>query len=213
MLSAILAAVNGENINKRRSPWIGKIGQKVASEKLTIIDDGRMKGGIKSALADDEGVPTTRKPVIEKGILKTYLHDYYNARIAKMEPMGNGFRRGARTVEGIHKWPAGASPSNIEVIPGNKNLDEMIQEMERGLIIRKFASPHVDFMTGNFGLEIRNATLIENGEEKYSIKHALLVGNIYGMINNIIEIGRDRQLIGTILLPPIKFGELQIVGM
>jgi len=55
MLTAVLAAVNGENINRRRSPWINKIGEKVASEKLTIVDDGRMKGGIRSALADDEG--------------------------------------------------------------------------------------------------------------------------------------------------------------
>ena len=212
MLLAILAAVNGENINKRRSPWIGKIGQKVASEKLTIIDDGRMRGGIRSALADDEGVPTTRKPIIEKGVLRTYLYDYYNAKIAGAEPMGNGFRRGARTIENMHRWSAGAAPSNVEIVAGNKSVDEMIHETEKGLFIRKFAAPYVDFMTGNFGLEIRNAILIENGDKKLSIKHALLIGNIYEMINNIIEIGRERKLIEIMLLPAMKFGGLQVVG-
>ena len=213
MLTAVLAAVNGENINRRRSPWINKIGEKVASEKLTIVDDGRMRGGIRSALADDEGVPTTRKPIIERGVLKTYLYDYYNARIAEVEPTGNGFRRSARTIEDIHEHPAGAAPSNIEITPGEKSIDDIISSTECGVLIKKFAAPYVDFITGNFGLEIRNAVLIENGERKEPIKHALLVGNIYKAINNIVDIGREQKMIGTILLPAIRFSELQIIGL
>ncbi len=213
MLTAILVAVNGENINRHRSPWIGKIGEKVAEESFTMIDDGRMKYGLKSALADDEGVPTTRKPIIEKGVLKNYLFDYYNARIAKVEPRGNGFRRGTRTIEGTHKAPAGTAPSNIEITPGNKDLDTLMAEMDKGLVVEKFAIPNVDFITGNFGMEIRSAIMIEEGEKKQPIKHALLIGNLYKALNNITGIAKKREQIGAILLPAIRFRNLQVVGL
>ncbi len=213
MLTAILGATNGENINKKRSPWIGKIGEKVASESLSIIDDGRMSGGLRSALADDEGVPTTRKPIIEKGILRSYYYDYYNSRIANTEPTGNGFRRGIRTQENTHRHPASTAVSNIEILPGKKTLDEIIEDTEKGIIIRKVAAPYVDFITGNFALEIRNATLIENGKKTQPIKHALLIGNIYEAIRNIEQIAKQQEKIGIITLPAIKFKNLQIVGL
>ena len=172
-----------------------------------------MRGGIRSALADDEGVPTTRKLIIEKGILRTYLYDYYNARIAGVEPTGNGFRRGARTIEDIHKHPAGATPSNVEIVPGGKSIDDIISNTEHGVLVKKFAAPYVDFITGNFGLEIRNAVLIKNGEEKEPIKHALLVGNMYDCLKNITGIAKEREKIGIVLLPAIRFREMQLVGL
>ena len=213
ILTAILAAVNGENINRHRSPWIGKIGEKIASEDLTVMDDGKMKYGLRSALADDEGIPTTKKPIIEKGVLRNYIYDYYNAKIAGVEPTGNGYRRGVRTIETTHKNPAGPAPSNIEILPGNKDTEALIAEMDRGLIVKKFAAPNVDFITGNFGMEIRNAVIIENGEAKQPIKHALLIGNLYEALNNISGIAKKQERMGIMLLPAIRFKNLQIVGL
>ena len=213
MLSDLLMAANGENINRKRSPWIGKIGEQVTAECLTIVDDGRLRGGLRSALADDEGVPTTRKAIIEKGVLKSYYFDYYNARIAKVTPTGNGYRRGVRTIEDAHNRMALSSLSNVEVIAGNKSYDELISEIDKGVIIKKFAYPTVDFLTGNFALEVRSAVLVENGEETQPIKHALLVGNMYDCLKNITGIAKEREKIGIVLLPAIRFREMQLVGL
>jgi len=213
MLSDILMAASGENVNRNRSPWINKIGEKVASDSLTIVDNGRMPYGLRSALADDEGVPTTVKPIIERGVLKNYYYDHYNAVIAGIESTGNGFRRGIRTLEDAHLGPSSCVPSNIEVISGSKNLDQLIGEMDRGILIKKFAYPTVDFLSGNFGLEIRSAVLIENGEEKAPVKHALLVGNMYEALKNITGIAKEQEIIEYFKLPAIRFGNLQVVGI
>ena len=213
LLRGALQAANGENINRKRSPWIGKLNQKIASEDLTIIDDGRMRGGLRSALADDEGVPTTSKPIIEKGILKNYYYDHYNAGIANTEPTGNGFRRGISSIENAHTTIPRCTLSNVKVLPSNKSLDDLVTEVDKGVIIKKFAYPEVDFITGNFGLEVRSAVLVENGSIGDSIKHALLVGNIYEALNNISGIGRELFKVENFVLPYIRFRGIQLVGL
>ncbi len=213
LLRVITIAANGEYINRRMSPWMGKLGQQVAVPDLTIIDDGRLDGGLRSALADDEGVPTTRKTIIEKGILKNYFYDSYNSNIANTESTGNGFRRGIISVEDTHTRMASCSASNIVVERGGKSFEELVSEIERGILIFKFAYPQADPITGNFGLEIRNAVLIQNGSETKSIKHALLAGNMYKALANITGIGNKQYNYENFRVPYIRFRDLQIVGM
>jgi len=210
--STVAFAISGEHVNKRRSPWKDKLNEKVASEALTIVDDGRMPGGILSALIDDEGVPTGTKTIVNKGVLKSFIHDTYNAYIADTESTGNGYRRFARTVEEIFSRPVSCTISNMEVKPGDKDLENMINEIDRGCLIEKFAAPYADPFTGTFGLEIRCATLIENGSLGKPIRHALLSGNFYEAIKKILMIGKEQELVENMKLPPIAFEKLELIG-
>lgn len=210
--STVAFAISGEHINKQRSPWKDKLNEKVASEALTIVDDGRMPEGILSALIDDEGVPTGTKTIIDKGVLKSFIYDTYNAYIADTESTGNGYRRFTRTVEEIFSRPVSCTISNMEVKPGDKDLENMINEIDRGCLIEKFAAPYADPFTGTFGLEIRCATLIENGSLGKPIRHALLSGNFYEAIKKILIIGKEQELVENMKLPPIAFEKLELIG-
>ena len=212
-MRVVTIATSGEYVNRRMSPWIGKLDQEVASQSLTIIDDGRLKGGLRSALADDEGVPTTRKYIIERGVLKNYLFDSYNANISGVESTGNGFRRGITSVEDAHTRITSCSSSNIIIEPGEKDLDSLISEIDRGVLIYKFAYPQADPITGNFGLEVRNAVLIEDGSLTIGIKHALLTGNMYEALRNISGIGKKQYKYENYLIPYMRFSGLQLIGM
>jgi len=212
ILSVIPTAASGELINRGASPWINKLGQEVASKDLTVIDDGRLPGGLKSALADDEGVPTTRKAIIEKGILKNYLFDTYNAGITGTKSTGNGFRRGTTSIENAHTRPVSCAASNVIVQPGSKDIQDLVSETDEGVLIYKFAYPHVDPISGNFGLEVRNAVLIRNGSPETAVKHAILAGNIYTALKHIDGLGKQQYFIGSFLVPYIKFSKLQLIG-
>jgi len=210
--SSISVAVNGEHVNKKRSPWVGKLNQAVASDLLTIKDNPSLPEGPRSSPIDDEGVPTKEKALIEKGILKSYVFDSYNGNIAKVGSTGNGFRRGTRSIEDAYQSQATCRPSNLEIIPGNKTLDQLISEVKFGVIIEKFAAPNVDGITGNFGLEIRSAVLIENGELTQPIKHALLIGNFYKGLMSIFGVAKEARLAENVKTPAIGFEGFQLVG-
>jgi PmbA protein len=212
LLYTVEFATNSEQVNKKRSPWINKIGERVASENLTIWDDGRYGGGLRSALADDEGVETCKKTIIEKGILRSYIYDSYNANIAGVKTTGNGFRRGTRSIEGAFNVPAACGYSNLVVKTGNKSLDEVVESIDSGVLIEAFAAPEVNPVTGGFGCEVRNATLIEKGNLTKPVKHALLTGNMYEALQNILEVGKNPRIVEKSVLPAIALSGVTLVG-
>lgn len=210
--SVVAVGANGEHVNKKRSPWVDKLGEKVASEKLTIYDNPLLEDGPRSGIYDDEGVPTLKKAIIEEGTLKTFFYDSYNANIAGTQSTGNGYRRGTRSIENAHRSATECRPSNLEVKPTSKSLDELIQEIKYGIVIEKFAAPDIDGFTGNFALEVRNGIIIENGELKTPIKHALLTGNFYRGLENIFGLANDVKLVENVKVPSIAFSGFKLVG-
>ncbi|UCD92419.1 MAG: TldD/PmbA family protein [Methanobacteriota archaeon] len=219
LLSSLGYAISGENVNKKRSPWIDKIGSKMFSETLNIMDDPLLPGGIQSAPIDDEGSPAVRKTIVEKGVLKRFIYDHYNAQIAQQEG-GNGFRRGVGTIEKSHFIPASCSVSNLTIPPGDKGLDEMISELDKGILVEKFAAPEVNQFSGAFGLEVRNASIIEKGEIKEYVKFALLSGNLFESLGKVLMIGNDNAIGGPWMItspgaaycPSVTFEGFQLVG-
>jgi len=204
--STILEAVNGENVNRRRSPWSGKLGQVVSDPVLTVIDDGRLAGGLRSGTVDDEGVPTSRKVLIERGVLKSYIYDSYNGAIAGRESTGNGFRRSIRSVEGAHLLQAKCISSNAAISPGRDAMEDLIDNTD--LVVYKVAAPYADPFTGSFALELRNG--LYHGK---SVKHALLCGNIFECLKHITGISEETKNAGAVILPAIRFDGLSLVGM
>jgi PmbA protein len=205
-------ATSSEQVNRGRSPWINKLETEVACKEFTVEDDGRYPGGIRSALADDEGVETSRKVIIEKGVLKSYIYDSYNANIASTKATGNGFRRGTRSIEGSFARPAVCAYSNMIIKPGKKSLEEMISQIDKGVLVETFAAPEVNPVTGGFSCEVRNATLIEKGQLTKHVKHALLTGNMYELLKNVAYLGNDVKIVDSFVLPTIAFEDTTLVG-
>lgn len=212
LYSLVAHAISGENVNKRSSPWADKMGEPVASENLSIVDNGQSKHGLLSSVIDDEGVPTQKTPTIEKGVLKSYLFDSYNAYQLEMQSTGNGIRRIARDLAGRFTVPAVCAGTTMEVLPGTKSVDEIIGEIKRGVYVEHFAWPIVDPMSGTFSNEIRNARIIENGELGEPIKHALWVGNLYESLKGNIMVANDPEVHDKRVVPTIAFPGTEVIG-
>jgi len=212
LLFIIEFATSSEQVNKGRSPWIDKLETEVANKEFTVEDDGRYPGGMRSALADDEGVKTSRKAIIDKGVLKSYIYDSYNAGIAGVRATGNGFRRGTSSVEGAFTRPAVCAYSNMIIKHGRKTQEEIISQIDRGVLVETFAAPEVNPVTGGFSCEVRNATLIKRGQLTKHVKHALLTGNMYELLKNVAYVGNDVKVVDSFVLPTIAFGGATLVG-
>lgn len=212
LLSSVEFATSSEQVNRGRSPWTRKIGTRVASPKLTVIDDGTYPGGIRSAVADDEGVKATKKTVISNGVLKSYIYDSYNANIVKVKSTGNGYRRGTRTVEGAFASPVTCEYANMIIKSGNENREQLVSEIDKGVLIERFASPEINTITGGFGCEVRDAIIIEGGQLQNHVRHALLTGNMYKGLTEIVDIADDVKTVENIMLPTIAFSGFKLIG-
>ncbi len=218
VLSTVGSAVNGKNVHRKRSAWMGKVGVEVASAGITIRDKPRMPKGLASCIVDDEGGLTRDRTIIQAGILKGYLADHYHSRLVDMAA-GNGFRRAVATVEGAYTRPAETETSNLVIEPGTKSLDALIAEVDHGVYVEKVAAPEVNEYSGAFAQEVRNATLIEKGELRDHVKFALVSGNFYEGLKNVVGIGRDLvpshgflSVPGCAYVPAMAFDGFELVG-
>jgi predicted Zn-dependent protease len=165
-----------------------------------------------SAAVDDEGVPMQTTTIIEKGVLKSYVFDSYNAAQVDLESTGNGLRRDSRDAQGAFTAPTGCSPTTLEIPAGSKTVDEIVSEVDRGVYVEHFAWPQVDPLSGAFSNEMRNAQLIENGELTTKIRYSLLVGNLFEAIGRELMIGSDLQVNSKYVMPTIALSGIEIVG-
>lgn len=218
VIGTIGSAVNGNDVHRKRSPWAEKIGQDVASAGMTIRDRPRMASGLASGVVDDEGSATRDRTLIQAGTLKGFIADQHHAPLVGMPP-GNGFRRAVATVEGAYTRPAETNLSNLVVEPGTKSLDALLAEVDRGVYVEKFAAPEVNPFSGSFAMEVRNATLIEKGALTDHVKVALLTGNFFEGLKNVVGIGRDLApshgfltAPGCAYVPAIAFEGFELVG-
>ncbi len=212
LATSIVPAVSAESVYKKRSPWAGMEGEQVASEKLTIVDDPSDSRGLLSAAYDDEGVPTSVKRVIEKGVLNTYLYDSYNSSIDGKVPSGNGMRRRPQDAQYLFRSSLACAPVNMVVRPGRRSPEDIISSMGEGVVVERFAFPTVNPYTGAFSLEVRSAHIVKNGSPAGHIKHALVTGNMFDGLKNIVEVGNDATITGDTVLPSIAFDGFEVVG-
>jgi len=201
----IFNLVNGEEINRGRSLFKGKLGEKVGSEKITIIDDGTKDRMLGSRGFDDEGTCTKRKLVIEKGVLKTYLDNLSTALEGKRGPTGNGFRGGFRGTLGV-------SPTNFYLEPGDYLLDDILREAEGGLYVMNTMGFGVDPITGNFSLGAQGR-LIEGGRPGRPVTGVTIAGKFEKILNSIEMVGKELIFDGSIASPPLLIKEMMIAGV
>lgn len=199
-------SVSALAVQEKRSFFANKLGKQVASKDLTIHDDPQLHEGIKTTKCDHEGIDVLQKPIIKEGVLKNYLYTSYTAYIDNVESTGNAIRSG---FQGLPR----TAPINI-TIQGNKNLEEMISEVEKGVLIREYVMGlgHANIITGDFSIVAPTAFLIEKGEIKHSLNTITIAGNFFQTLKNIQAIGKDSILTQNGKIPSIAVKNLTISG-
>ncbi|MCX7737840.1 MAG: TldD/PmbA family protein [Hydrogenothermaceae bacterium] len=170
--------------NNGLSVYAGKIGEKVASELVTVVDDGAIKGKNGSFNFDDEGVPAQRKVLIEKGILKGYMYDRLSAMKEGRESTGNGRRDSYKNIPIVRM-------TNTYIESGRDNPYDIIKDTKKGVYVVKMGGGQVNTVNGDFVFEIMEGYLIENGEITYPIRGATLLGNGPKALEDIDAVGYD----------------------
>ena len=197
----MLSALESDNVQKGRSSLKRRVGEQIASEGLTITDDGLLAGGIDSSAFDGEGVPSQRTILVEKGILKGFLYDSYTAGKDGAKSTGNSVRSGYSDVPRV-------GPRNLIVSSpfAHDLLAETKGYLVGGLIGAHTANP----ISGDFSVEARNAFRIAPGKAAMPIRSLMLAGNIFEILKDI-EIGTDVRAIGAIVTPTVKV-RMKVVG-
>jgi PmbA protein len=203
ILGHIFEGVDGDSIYRGASFLAGKLGQKIAADQVTIIDDGTIKGGFGTSPFDGEGVPTRRTLVIENGVLRSYLLNTYTAKKLGLETTGNASR-------GLAGTP-GIGPGNYFLQPGSKTPQEIISEIKDGLYVTEFLGHGANLVTGDYS---RGASglWISGGELAYPVEEITVAGNLKEMFFNISEIANDLQFRGAMASPTIRIEGLLVGG-
>ncbi len=190
---AIGHGLEGDFNRKKTSAFSDLMGKRVAAPGVTVVDDGTLPDRRGSITIDDEGTPSSRTTLIEDGILVGYLQDRMNARLMGMEPTGNG-RRQSYSHQPIPRM------TNTFMESGDKDPEEIIRSVKKGLYAVNFGGGQVDIVSGKFVFSCTEAYLIENGKIGPAVKGATLIGNGPDVLTKVSMIGNDMQLdpgIGT----------------
>ena len=184
---AIGHGLEGDFNRKGTSAFSGRLGERVASELCTIVDDGTLTGRRGSLSIDDEGTPTENTVLIENGILKGYMQDKLNARLMGVKATGNGRR------ESYAHLPM-PRMTNTYMLPGDSDPGEIIASVDKGLYASNFGGGQVDITSGKFVFSASEAYLIENGKITRPVKGATLIGNGPDVLTRVSMVGNDLEL-------------------
>jgi TldD protein len=184
---AIGHGLEGDFNRKGSSAFSGKIGQRVAAKGVTVLDDGTIADRRGSLNVDDEGNATQRNVLIEDGILKGYIQDSMNARLTGVAPTGNGRRESYAHVPMPRM-------TNTYMLGGDKEPEEIVKSIKKGLYATNFGGGQVDITNGKFVFSASEAYWVENGKILYPVKGATIVGNGPECLKRVSMIGNDMKL-------------------
>jgi TldD protein len=184
---AIGHGLEGDFNRKKTSAFSGRLGQPVASELVTVVDDGTIQNRRGSLNVDDEGVPTRRNVLIEKGVLRGYMQDRLNSRLMGMDLTGNGRRES-------YAHPPMPRMTNTFMLAGQDEPSDIIRSVQKGLYAVNFGGGQVDITNGRFVFSASEAYLIEDGRVTSPVKGATLIGNGPESLTRVSRVGHDLKL-------------------
>ncbi len=216
---AVGHGLEGDFNRKKTSAFSDRLGERVASEGVTVVDDGTLPGRRGSLNTDDEGTPTQRTVLIENGVLRGYLQDRLNARLMGMEPTGNGRR------ESYAHLPM-PRMTNTFMLAGEDDPEDILRSVKRGIYAVSFGGGQVDIVSGKFVFSANEAYRIEDGRLGAPLKGATLIGNGPDVLSRVSRIGNDLALdrgVGTcgkdgqqvpvgVGLPTLRVDQLTVGG-
>jgi PmbA protein len=203
LLRNLSSAISGYALYKGASFLVGKLGTQIASELVTVIDDGTIAGALGSRPFDGEGLPIKKKIIVEKGRLQSYLLDSYSGRKLGMESTGNASRSVGE--------PPGVAPANFFFAAGGHTPEDIIKTVKQGFYVTELIGFGVNLVTGDYS---RGAAglWIENGELTHPVEEVTIAGNLKEMFQNIEMVGNDLELRGRIAAPTIKISQMTVAG-
>jgi len=202
----LINAVKADYVQRNQSAFKGKIGEKVASDIVTVYDDGLFNGGLRTWKFDGEGIPQQKTPIIEKGILRNYIYDNYTAKKEQKESTGNAARAGYLSTPNVEA-------TNFRIMPGNKSKEDLVSGLKEGLLVCFLQGAHSSNpASGEFSVVATPAWKIENGEIVYATKGAMLAGNIFQVLRNVSGLANNERKIGQLVAPWFLVENVKVVG-
>jgi PmbA protein len=205
--SGIASASNAENIQKKRSYLTDKFGETIGSNEITVVDNGTLPNGIATSSFDAEGAPRTETKIIDRGVLKSFLHDSYTAKKEGLKNTGNAVRGGG--------WDYRAVPSigytNLVLTPGKGDLDELVSEVDEGILML-YTGDRPNLATGELSAQVTAGFKIEKGELAYALKQTTVGVNLIDLLQNIDAIGKDTRQLSGVIAPSTKVSKAMISG-
>jgi len=194
LVGHFVAAVRGSNLYRDASFLLGKRGERVFSPRVTIAEHPHLKRGLGSAAFDGEGVATRERRLVDGGVLQGYVLDAYSARKLDMQTTGNA--------GGVH---------NLTVEPGERDFDELLYGMERGLVVTELMGQGVNIVTGDYS---RGAAgfWVENGEQVHPVNEITIAGNLAEMFAGIRAVGSDMDLNANIRTGSLLLERMTVAG-
>jgi PmbA protein len=190
---ALYGPLGGRSLQQKRSFLEGKLGEQIASDKLTIIDDPFIEKGLGSRPYDGEGIASRKRTIIEKGVLKEYLIDCYYGRKLGMEPTGG-------------------SMSNVIFEYGDKSLDELVGQVTKGILVTSFIGGNTNGTTGDFSWGLIGM-LIEGGKIVKPVNEMNISGNLTELWGNLVAMGNDPYPYRSMRHPSLYFKDVQFAGL
>ncbi len=207
LLSFVVSLLSADEVQKGRSKFAGRIGSLVASPRVTLVDDGRLKGGVSTAPVDGEGVPTQTTPLIVDGVLKTFLHDSYTAKKGKTKSTGN------RTRANGYQSAGGVGQTNLYLKAGEVGPERIIAGVARGFFLKvafgMFAA--IDAASGDFSFPVAGF-MIERGRTTFPVRGISVAGNLFDLLTSIGQVGSDLTWFNNVGCPTLLINRIKIGG-
>ncbi len=200
---ALVLGINGKNVFLGSSPLAKRLGETIADERLTVVDDPLIDYAPGSGRVDDEGVPRRVTPVVESGVLRNFLYDLDAAGRSRTTSTGNG---------------RGCWPTNLVIKPGDTSYEQMIAETKEGLLVHSMLGlGQGNAISGAFSVNVQLGYKIEDGKVVGRVKDVMLAGNVYDALKSIAAIGDQPRWVHGLygsasLAPPIKIARLSVTA-
>lgn len=201
--SSIAYSCDANNVQKGASRFKDQMGKKVASEALTVKDDGTLPGGLGSSSFDREGLPPKPLTVIDRGELSAYLYNTYTAKKEGLESNAHA--------SGNTRAPPAIGPTNFAIEPGKESWNDMVKDVKKGILVTRF-SGFPQMVSGDFSGVVKGGWLIENGELVKPVTETMMAGNIFELLKKASAISKERRKVLNFIMPYVRIDDVSITG-
>ena len=206
IIGPLMSALNGKTVHQGTSPLAERLGERIVDERISLTDDATLPGVPGSRMSDDEGIPSRRLPLVNAGVAANFIYDLQTAGQAGAESTGNGER-------GLGSPPS-PSAGVLLVGEGDASLEEMIADIDEGLIVeRLLGAGQSNILGGDFNANVLLGFKVEKGKVKGRVKDTMVAGNVYKALNDVIAVGRQGKWIGgSLYAPPIACANVAVAA-
>lgn len=201
----VLAAVNGDSVFKGMSFLKDKLGERIASDAVTLIDDGTLVGGAGSAPFDGEGLSTRRNVIVDRGVLKMFLYDTVTAR-----KVGSGAESTANARRSYGGIP-GIGPFNLFLTAGSQTPEEIVHSIENGFLVTEMMGAGANPVTGDFSVGA-SGQWIKDGEIAFPVEEVTIAGSMLSILSDIQRVGTDLIFNSSVVSPTFQVAEMTVSG-